>query len=64
MEETKPRFRSTIWNIRKNKTFNQNSKKKKEFFKKTRIIKEPLGHLQIYEHPNHRGTRRRGTARN
>ena len=26
----KPRIRSMIWNIRKKKTFNQNSKKKKE----------------------------------
>ena len=31
VEGMKPRIKSTIWNTRKNKTFNQNSKKKKEF---------------------------------
>ena len=33
MEGMKLRFRSMIWNKRKKKTFNQNSKKKKEFKK-------------------------------
>ena len=33
----KLRIKSTIWYIRKKKTFNQNSKKKKEI-KKTRIV--------------------------
>ena len=36
MEGMKPRIKSTIWNTRKKKTFNQNSRKKKEF-KKMRI---------------------------
>ena len=31
VEGTKPRFKSTIWNIRRKTAFNQNSKKKKEF---------------------------------
>ena len=30
----KPRIKSTIWNTRKEKAFNQNSRKKKEFKKK------------------------------
>ena len=33
----KPRTKSMIWNIRKQKTTNQNNKKKKES-KKTRIV--------------------------
>ena len=36
-EWMKPRFKSVIWNIKKQKTPNQNSKKKKES-KKMRII--------------------------
>ena len=36
METIKPRIKSMSWNARKKKTFNQNSKKKKEF-KKTKI---------------------------
>ena len=34
MEWMKPRIKSTIWNTRKKKALNQNSKKKKEFKKK------------------------------
>ena len=30
VEQMKPRVKSMIWNIRKKKTFSQNSKKKKE----------------------------------
>ena len=44
------------------KTTNQNSKKKKEL-KKQELAKEPLGHLQTYQHANHRDARRR-RARN
>ena len=33
MEGMKPKIKSIIWNIKKKKTFNQNSKKKKEFLK-------------------------------
>ena len=33
VERMKLRIKSVIWNIRKKKTFNQNSKKKKEFKK-------------------------------
>ena len=38
----KPRIKSMIWNIKKNKTFNQNSKKKKES-KKVRIGERASG---------------------
>ena len=30
MERIKPRIRSTIWNIKEDKAFSQNSKRKKE----------------------------------
>ena len=36
VERMKPRTKPTIWNTRKEKAFNQNSRKKQEF-KKTRI---------------------------
>ena len=32
MKGRKLRFKSTIWNIRKKQTFNQNKMKKREFF--------------------------------
>ena len=60
----KPRIKSTIWNIRKKKAFNQNSKKKKRI-KKNKVRIRRLGHLQMYQNPNHRDARRRRvTARN
>ena len=34
----KPRIKSMIWNIRKQKTTSQNNEKEKEFFKKIRIV--------------------------
>ena len=37
MEGMKPRFKSTLWNTRKEKAFNKNSKKKKEFKKITKM---------------------------
>ena len=37
IEWMKPRIKSMIWNIRKEKTTNQNSKKKKKL-KKTKIV--------------------------
>ena len=38
----KPRIKSTIWNTRKKKAFDKNSRKKKEL-KKTRIASETSG---------------------
>ena len=37
MEWMKPRIKEVIWNLRKKKTFNQNSKKKKESKKKQQL---------------------------
>ena len=45
------------------KTTNQNKKKKKEA-PKMRIVKQPPGQLQAFQHLHHRGARRRETARN
>ena len=49
----KPRIRSMIWNIRKQKT-EQEEKKNPT---KRGQAKESLGQLQTYKHPNHRGAR-------
>ena len=63
VEWMKPRIKSVIWNIRKQKTTNQNSKKKKEF--KKGQYKQPVGQLIALQHSHHRGTRRkRERARN
>ena len=43
----KLRIKSIIWNIRKKKTFNQNSKNKKIIKTKRGEAKEPLGQLQV-----------------
>ena len=37
MEGMKPRIKSTIWNTREEKAFNQNSRKKKRIKKTTRL---------------------------
>ena len=42
--EDKPRIKSMIWNIRKEKAFNQNSRKEKEFKKQTN--KKPQDQLR------------------
>ena len=44
-----------IWNVRKQKTTNQNNKRKKE--SKKPECKETLGQLQAYQHSPHRGAR-------
>ena len=59
VEWVKLRIKSMIWNIRKRKTFNQDSKKKKRISPQKREAKEPLGQLQTHQHLNHRGARRR-----
>ena len=58
MEWMKPRIKSMIWNVKKKKAFNQNSKKKKES-KKQGQAKEPLEELQMYQHSNCRDAGRR-----
>ena len=47
----KPRIELRIWNIKKQKTSNQHSKKKNEF--KKIECKEPLGQLQACQHLHH-----------
>ena len=49
----KPRITSVIWNIRKHKTPNQNSEKKKETPNEWRQCKEPRGQLQKHQHAHH-----------
>ena len=49
MERMKPRIKSTIWNTRKEKVFNQNSRKKKRIQKN----KDRLRNLwDNFKHPN------------
>ena len=64
VEWRKPRIKSMIWNARKQKTTNQNSKKKKESPKIRQWCKQPLGQLQAFQHSHHRGARRRERTRN
>ena len=60
----KSRIKPMIWNIRKKKTFNQYSKKKKEF-KKSRTVSGDSGKTSKFQHSHHRGAkRRRERARN
>ena len=61
----KPRIRSMIWEMRKqkqNKTKNQSVRttRRKKNPKKWGKCKQPLGQLQEVQHLHHRGTRRRG----
>ena len=62
----KPRFKSMMWNIRKQKTTTQNNQKKKEYKIKEeyKINKQPVGQLQEVQHSHPRGARRRERARN
>ena len=50
----KPRIKSMIWNIRKQKTTNQNSKKKKESKRMKIVCKESLGQLEVLQHSHPR----------
>ena len=59
VEWMKPRIKSMIWNIRKQKSTIQNNKKKKES-KQMSIVKESLGQLQANQHSHHKGAKRRG----
>ena len=52
MEEMKPRFKPTIWNIRKKKDLIRTARRNKNS-KDQGHNKESLGHLQTYQHPNH-----------
>ena len=60
----KPRVKSMIWNIKKQKTTNQKHKKKRiktktNKQKKRGECKQPLEKLQALQHLHHRGARRR-----
>ena len=61
VELMKPRIKSVIVNIKKQKTPNQDSKKKKE---SKRIRIEYGGTTSIYQHSHHRSAGRRERARN
>ena len=64
MTGRKPGLKSTIWNKKKKQTSNQNRTKKQDS-KKWGEAEKPLGQLSTFQHPNHRGARRRRTtARN
>ena len=53
-----------IWNIRKQKTTNQNKKKKKESKNKQGWYKQPLGQLQAFQQSHAGGARRRERTTN
>ena len=57
-------LKSTLWTRRKKETSNQKRMKKQEFRKMRSRLGTP-GHLEMFQHPNYRGTRRRkGRATN
>ena len=51
-------LKSTVWTRRKKETSNQKRMKKQEFGKMRRGL-GPLGHLEMFQHPNYRAARRR-----
>ena len=55
----KPRIKSVIWNIRKQKTTNKQNKKEKESKKYEDKFKQPLRQLYEVQHSHHKVARRR-----
>ena len=55
-------YKSMVWSRRKKETFNQNRMKKQEFRKMRRGL--GTSRLEIFQHPNYMGARRRGRTQN
>ena len=59
VEWMKPRMKSSIWNIRKQKNNQSEQQEEKRLQKKGGWCKEPLGQLQVYQHSHNGGARKR-----
>ena len=64
MEGMKPRIKSTIWNTRKEKSFNQNGRKNKKFLKMRMGLGTSRTTLKVPTSESRGARRRRGRARN
>ena len=59
VEWIKPRIKSMIWTVRKQKTTNPNYKKKRESKKSKHSVSKPLVKLQQVQHSHQTGARKR-----